>query len=109
MPTSSSAIDSTPHKAARLPFASEMGVQRFVEKHAQDILGVAVVASAQRGGGRLFNIDILAPDKTGRPVIIECKWDSVATKAFDQLAKYKVALRAGWNVSKHAPRRDQSS
>ena len=37
----------------------------------------AVVASTRRGGGRLFDIDILAIDNANTPVIVERKWDRI--------------------------------
>jgi hypothetical protein len=89
-------VDPTPQKASRVPFASEMDLHRFVEEHAKTTLNLDVVASAQRGGGRLFDIDILAVGKSNRPFIIECKWDKVDSSAIEQLAKYKNELLSGW-------------
>src|SRR5260221_11175106 len=91
-------VDSTPHDAPRLPFANEMGLQKFVEEHAKAILDLEVIAGAQRGGGRLFGIDILAIDKAARPFIIECKWDEVAAGALGQLETYRENLRSGWST-----------
>jgi hypothetical protein len=89
-------VDPTPHATPRVPFASETGVQKFVEEHAKAILALDVIASTRRGGGRLFDIDILAIDKADRPFIIECKWDLVDERALGQLAKYRAALVSGW-------------
>jgi hypothetical protein len=82
------AIDSTPRPDQLLPFASEMGLQRFVERYAKDVLGLNVLASTRRGGRRLFNVDILGVTDAGQPVIIECKWDEVNEKTFTQLIAY---------------------
>jgi hypothetical protein len=73
-----------------------MDLQRFVELHAKSILDLEVIASARRGGGRLFNIDILAVDKANKPVIVECKWDVVDQFTVKQLASYRLALLADW-------------
>jgi hypothetical protein len=73
-----------------------MDLHRFVEEHAKTILNLDVVASAQRGGGRLFDIDILAVGKSNRPFIIECKWDKVDPTTLEQLGKYKNDLLSGW-------------
>jgi len=89
-------IDSAPCPA-NVPFANETQVQRFVEAHAKQILGVDVIASTERGRRRLFDIDILAIDPANRPVTIECKWDLVGESALHQLARYKAALLAGWD------------
>ena len=70
-------INAIPYPDARLPFANEDEVQRFVERHAEKMLGVSVLASSLRGGCRLCDIDILGVDGRGTPVIIECKWDRV--------------------------------
>lgn len=91
-------VDSTPRAEARLPFASESGLQRFVEEHAKQLFGVDVVASTRRGGGRFLNIDILALDQSGRPWIVECKHDLVDAGAATQLDRYRAALVSGWDV-----------
>jgi RecB family endonuclease NucS len=71
----------------RLPFASESGLQRFVKEHAKDLLGLKVVAVAERGGGMISKIDVLAIDRSGQPWIIECKHDLVKYRAVDQLKR----------------------
>ena len=82
---------------AHVPFANEGHVQEFVEEHLNKIFGLEVIASSERLGQRLFNIDILAVNPTNRPVIIECKWDLVREGALGQLAQYKSALLSGWD------------
>jgi hypothetical protein len=67
------AIDTTPRRDPLLPFASEMGLQRFIELHAKDGLRLHILASTRQAGRRLFNIDILGVDDFRQPVIIECK------------------------------------
>ena len=89
-------IDHTPRDVQRAPFASESGLQRFIEDHAEDLLSVRVVASSRPGGKGLFNIDTLAEDRDGRPWIIECKHDLVDARALSQLRRYRAALMAGW-------------
>ena len=95
MQTDGIVIDQTPREVPRAPFASESGLHRFVEANA-DLLGVKVVASARRGGGGLFKIDILAVDKAGRLFIIECKHDLIDASAVRQLRRYRAALINGW-------------
>jgi hypothetical protein len=89
-------IDQTPRHAAAVPFASESGLQRFVEENAEAVLGVNVLASSRRDGNCLFRIDTLAEDQDGRPWIIECKHDLVDAGALAQLRRYRDALIAGW-------------
>lgn len=89
-------IDHTPRPAAAVPFASESGLQRFVEENAEAVLGINVVASSRRYGNCLFRIDTLAEDHEGRPWIIECKHDLVDAGALAQLRRYRDALIAGW-------------
>lgn len=86
----------TPRQVQRAPFASESGLQQFVEDNAEQCLGVKVIASSRRGGGGLFKIDILAADQAGRPWIIECKHDLVDSAAVRQLRRYRAALISGW-------------
>jgi len=59
--------DSTPYAALHLPFANEDEMQRFVEEHAEDIFGLEVIASSNRGG-ELFEIDVLALNAANTPV-----------------------------------------
>ncbi len=89
-------INQTPRNVQRVPFASESGLQRFVEDNAEDLLGVKVVASSRAGGGCLFKIDTLAVDRDGQPWIIECKHDLVDSRALTQLRRYRTALMDGW-------------
>jgi hypothetical protein len=95
MPTPELAIDTLPRPDPLLPFASETGLQRFVQLHARAMLGLNVLASTVRGGRRLFNVDILAVDDSGVPVVIECKLDAVDHSTFEQLAEYKHAFDWG--------------
>jgi hypothetical protein len=96
-PSALVSIDTTPHPDASLPFANEVEVQRFVEKHAQRILGLRVIASSLRDGHRLGDIDILDVDPRGTPVIIECKWDLVRHDVLRQLAGYAADLQRNWS------------
>ena len=95
-------VDQTPRDVQRAPFASESGLQEFVELRAEELLGVRVVASSRRGGDGQFKIDILAEDRQGRawikgrPWIIECKHDLVDAAAWRQLRRYRDALISGW-------------
>lgn len=82
----------------RAPFASESGLQEFVEDHAHELFGVRVVASSRKGGNGLFKIDILAEAEDGRPWIIECKHDLVGAAAVEQLRRYQNALVDQWNT-----------
>lgn len=104
-------IDPRPHAAPAVPFASESGLQRFVEENAKDLLGVTVVASSRRDGQCLFKIDTLAEDQDGRPWIIECKHDLVDYGALRQLRRYRDALVAGWPTAasrfRNGPNRDR--
>ncbi len=95
-------IGETPRLADAVPFASESGLQQFVEEHAEDLLGVHVVASSRKGGRGMFRIDTLAEDQYGRPWIIECKHDLVDSGALRQLRMYRESLRAEWSLA--APR-----
>jgi len=88
---------STAYRAPSVPFTTESEVRNFIEKYAENILGLTVISSDRSGGGRLFDIDILAVDAANTPFIIECKWDLVGERAFRQLAQYKEALLAGWS------------
>lgn len=96
MPNAAFVLDQAPRDRERAPFASESGLQRFVEQYAEGLLGVRVVASSRAGGGGLFKIDILAEGKGGRPWIIECKHDLVDAVAWRQLRRYRDALISGW-------------
>ena len=60
--------DSTPYPAPSVPFTNEKAVRQFVEKHAEEILGLTVISVDRSGGGRLFDIDVLAVNaaKIGR-------------------------------------------
>ncbi len=89
-------IDSQPQRVARLPFASESGLQQFIEDHSKELFGVDVVASARKDGGMIFKIDLLAVDASGRPWIIECKHDLVDAKALEQLQRYRRTLVENW-------------
>jgi hypothetical protein len=99
MPINTIVVDQTPRDVERVPFASESGLQRFVERHADELLGVRVVSSSRAGGDGLFKIDILAEDRDGHPWIIECKHDLVDAAAWRQLRRYREALRTGWGVA----------
>lgn len=92
-------LDQTPRHVAAVPFASESGLQRFIEENAEDLLGVRVVASSRRGARALFKIDTLAEDQDGRPWIIECKHDLVDAESLRQLRRYRAALIAGWTIA----------
>lgn len=85
-------LKSEPRLVERLPFASESGLQRFVKEHAKDLLGLKVVAVAERGGGTISKIDVMAIDRSGQPWIIECKHDLVNRRAVDQLKRYRSAI-----------------
>jgi hypothetical protein len=89
-------VDPTPYRCTHLRFANEDEVQRFLVKHARKILGVSVITTSLRGGGRLCDIDILGVDDGGTPVIIECKWDRVDAAAIGQLTAYAQALKNRW-------------
>lgn len=102
-------LDPTPHDARHVPFANETGLQSFVEKHAKAIFDLEVIASTRRGGGRLFDIDILAIDNAAKPFIIECKWDLVDAGALEQLAKYRQALLSGWALFEERLRKVRGS
>ena len=80
------------------PFASENGLQRFVEQQAKELLGVTVIASSRRGGQCFRKIDILAEAADGQPWIIECKHDLVDHAAWRQLQRYREALVKGWSA-----------
>ena len=67
----------------------------FVEEHAKSVLNLEVIASAQREGDRLFNIDILSVDMLGRPFIIECKWDLVDRRATATINEVQ-SIAVGW-------------
>ena len=95
-------IDDSPRSVSRAPFASETGVQEFVEQHASELLGVRVVASSRSGGRGVCNIDILAEGSDGRPWIIECKHDLIDGATLRQLQRYRDALIGQW--SSVAPR-----
>lgn len=97
MPTQRPTVDSTPIHVDRAPFASESGLQHFVETNSEALLGLKVLASSRLGGGGVFKIDILAADKAGRPWIIECKHDLVDSSALRQLRRYQASLLNGWN------------
>lgn len=73
----------------RPTFESETALQRFFEKKLLREMGLRVVCSSHRGGGRLGNIDTIALDKRNRPVIIEYKTDLVDQAALDQLCRYR--------------------
>jgi hypothetical protein len=89
-------LDSTPRNAERVPFASESGLQEFIEGHAGALFGVKVVASSRPAGGCLFKIDTLAIDSGGQPWIMECKHDRVDSRALHQLHGYRSRLLANW-------------
>jgi hypothetical protein len=92
-------VDQTPRSVRSAPFASETGVQEFVEEHAVDLLGVRVIASSRPGGRCLHKIDILAEAPDGRPWIIECKHDLVDGGTLSQLRNYRDALLSGWTAA----------
>jgi RecB family endonuclease NucS len=54
-----------------------MEVQRFIEDHVLQRLGLEWVCSSVRGRGRIGFIDTVAHDEEMNPVIIEYKWDMV--------------------------------
>jgi len=89
-------INPEPRHVERLPFASESALQSFVTTHAKDLLGIHVVAIAERGGGMISKIDILAVSSSGRPWIIECKHDLVDAGAASQLKRYRASVLAHW-------------
>jgi hypothetical protein len=89
-------IDSTPHGSLHLPFANETEVQEFVEKYAEKIFGLKVIASTRRGERGMFKIDVLAVDAANSPFIIECKWDRVGSGANRQLFGYRKTLLDNW-------------
>lgn len=60
-------VDSTPYAAPHLPFANELEMQLFVEKYAEHIFGLEVIASTRRGEGGLFKIDVLAVERLQCP------------------------------------------
>lgn len=82
-------IDSTPFAAPSLPFANEIEVQEFFEKHAKETLGLTVIGSTRPGEGGLFKIDVLAVDDANNPYLIECKWNQVGRGAIQQLLRYR--------------------
>jgi hypothetical protein len=88
--------DPRPQHAQSAPFASESGLQRFIEEHAEALLGIRVIASARPDGRGMFKIDILAADQDGQPWIIECKHDLVDARALKQLQGYRAALMTNW-------------
>jgi hypothetical protein len=88
--------DSTPYPASHLPFANELEMQLFVEKHAEHILGLRVIASTRKGEGGLFKIYVLAIDAYNTPFIIECKWDLIRAGAIRQLERYRSTLKKNW-------------
>jgi hypothetical protein len=89
-------INPEPRYMERLPFASESALQHFVTTHAKDLLGIEVVAIAERGGGMISKIDILAVSPTGKLWIIECKHDLVEAGAGSQLKRYRASVLARW-------------
>jgi len=89
-------VNSESRAVDRLPFASESGLQRFVKEHSEDLLGLKVVAVAERGGGMISKIDILGVDRSGHLWIIECKHDLVNHRAVDQLLRYRSAVLKRW-------------
>ena len=96
METTSILGNRAPRHVQSVPFASETGLQEFVEDNAEECLGVRVIASTRAGCGGLHRIDILATDEAGRPWIIECKHDLVDAAAVRQLRRYRDALVRGW-------------
>lgn len=95
-------INPEPRDVERLPFGSESALQRFVTANAKDLLGIDVVAIAERGGGMISKIDVLAVSPSGRPWIIECKHDLVDAKAGSQLKRYRASVLARWPEVKNA-------
>jgi hypothetical protein len=93
-------LDSTPRVVERAPFASESGLQRFVEDHADEMLGIRVVGSSRQLGASVFKIDILGIDQNGKAWIIECKHDKVDSGALGQLHHYRSALLDDWAAVK---------
>jgi len=73
-------------------------MQVFVEKYAEDVLGIKVIGSTRRGEGGLFKIDVLGVDAENTPFVIECKWDQVGSGAIRQLVRYKTLLIENWPV-----------
>jgi hypothetical protein len=89
-------VNSKPCPVDSLPFATEFALQRFVKKHAEDLLGLKVVGVAERGGGTISKIDLLGVDRLGHPWIIECKHDLVNYRAVVQLQRYRSAILERW-------------
>lgn len=92
MPIPTILVDPTPCKVERVPFASESSLHRFTEENCERLLGLALLASARRGGEGVFKIDVLAADRDGRLWIIECKHDLVDSTALRQVRKYQARL-----------------
>jgi hypothetical protein len=65
------------------------------------MLGLTVLRSSVRGGGRVFDIDLLAADGAGQPWIIECKHDRVDPSAARQVMRYREAFANGWRTIFH--------
>lgn len=82
----------------RIPFANETQLQAVLEDEVETMFGADVVASARRGGGRLFDIDILAIDEANTPIIVECKWDRINQRAVEQLMHYRGVLKRSWRT-----------
>jgi len=82
----------------RIPFASETQLQAVFEDEVEAMFGAKVVASTRRGGGRLFEIDILAIDGANTPIIVECKWDRIDQRAVEQLLEYRGVLKQRWRA-----------
>jgi hypothetical protein len=77
-------------KVGRIPFANETQLQAVFEDEVEALFGCDVVASTRRGGGRLFQIDILAIDRANTPIIVECKWDRIDQRAVAPLLEYRM-------------------
>ena len=82
----------------RIPFANETQLQAVFEDEVEARFGAKVVASTRRGGGRLFEIDILAIDGANIPIIVECKWDRIDQRVVTQLLEYRSVLKRGWRA-----------
>jgi hypothetical protein len=85
-------LNSRPIEWPLVPFASETGLQHFIEQNADALLGLSVIASDRRDGKRLSRIDLLAANAVGRLFVIECKHDTVTASALEQLRRYSSRL-----------------
>jgi RecB family endonuclease NucS len=82
----------------RVPFANERELQRFIIRNAEELFGLRVFASTDRGGRPINKIDIVAIDGSNRLHIIECKHDSINSGTLLQLQTYAEAINDNWTV-----------